>query len=537
MPPVHALPNHAIAGGLYAIACAAYIAASSLVRFPANEGSAYYLAVAKNLATGRGAVLDAIWSYATPPLVLPRPAFELWQPLASVIAAVPMGVLGASIGAGQIAMALVAALLAPLAWRLTVEAGQLLKLNSRHALILGVGAGLVTVLMGPFVLAVALPDSTMPFAVMTAIAALLLASSLRAQPRLRAWLWFGLGLTIGFAWLARHEAIWVALAVVAWAAGAGFLTARMVAAAIVGGLLVSVPWLARNLLVFGTPLPGQAAENALIVSNEQIFAYLDRPTLSEFGSQGASGVIGNILLAFSHNLVNVLIVPAAPVTVLGLCGAAWLFWRHPLARQGSLGALAAFGLLIFAVNTMVFPVATLWGTFQHAAGPAFLALVVGAVVGLDAALRAVGRRRRWQHGNAWLAPLALALMLAPLTWLQVSGMASESDRRGEQVEAVAQLVLAQPEAASDEIVVVTDRPIWLSEATGISAISLPAETLASLETLVAEFSATLLVVFDRRGEYPDLLRTEDGQRCFREREFGPPEATAAAVFSVADECR
>src|SRR3954463_1342489 len=76
-----------VPAALYAAALLVRLVAMTMVTFPLSEGSAYYVAVARNLAAGRGPVIDAIWSYASPPLTLPRPAFELWQPLASVLAA------------------------------------------------------------------------------------------------------------------------------------------------------------------------------------------------------------------------------------------------------------------------------------------------------------------------------------------------------------------------------------------------------------------------------------------------------------------
>ena len=48
------------------------------------------MGVARNLVEGRGLVSDALWSYATPPLVFPRPAFEVWLPLPTFLSAIPM---------------------------------------------------------------------------------------------------------------------------------------------------------------------------------------------------------------------------------------------------------------------------------------------------------------------------------------------------------------------------------------------------------------------------------------------------------------
>ncbi|MEP7159092.1 MAG: hypothetical protein ABI797_06670, partial [Chloroflexota bacterium] len=84
---------------LYALAVAVGLIVISLVRQPLTEGSSYYVDVARNLVNGRGLVIDAIWSYSTPPLTLPRPAFELWQPMASFVAAAPMYVFGATLNA------------------------------------------------------------------------------------------------------------------------------------------------------------------------------------------------------------------------------------------------------------------------------------------------------------------------------------------------------------------------------------------------------------------------------------------------------
>ena len=92
---------------LFAVAIG-FVAAASIV-FPTNEASAYYVSVARNLAAGHGLTIDAMWSYATPPLILPRPAFELWQPMASFIAAIPIALFGNSFLAAQLGGVLVGA--------------------------------------------------------------------------------------------------------------------------------------------------------------------------------------------------------------------------------------------------------------------------------------------------------------------------------------------------------------------------------------------------------------------------------------------
>ena len=64
--------------------------------FPKPEDTAYYVGVARNVLEGRGLVSDAMWSYATEPLVFPKPAFEIWMPLPALLALPSMALLGLS---------------------------------------------------------------------------------------------------------------------------------------------------------------------------------------------------------------------------------------------------------------------------------------------------------------------------------------------------------------------------------------------------------------------------------------------------------
>lgn len=152
------LASAALPVGLFGLALVVRLWAAALITFPLTEGSAYYVAVARNLVTGRGFVVDAMWSYATPPLTLPRPAFELWQPLASIAAAVPMTLLGPSFNAAQVGFAILGALLGPLAWLVARDAARRLALPSDRQAYVALGAGALAALGGPLVLAAAVPD-------------------------------------------------------------------------------------------------------------------------------------------------------------------------------------------------------------------------------------------------------------------------------------------------------------------------------------------------------------------------------------------
>src|SRR4051812_34673231 len=92
----------ATAIGIFLFSLVGRVVFAAQIVFPKPEDTAYYVGVARNLVEGRGLVSDALWSYGTPPLVFPRPAFEVWMPLPALLAAIPMAALGATLASAQV---------------------------------------------------------------------------------------------------------------------------------------------------------------------------------------------------------------------------------------------------------------------------------------------------------------------------------------------------------------------------------------------------------------------------------------------------
>ena len=123
------------AGLVFVVAVVVRALFASQIVFPKPEDTAYYVAVARNLLEGRGLVSDALWSYQTPPLVFPRPAFEVWLPLPTFLAAIPMAIAGTTFAAAQVSSVVVGALVPVLAWRLAADVAE------ERDLAVGAGAG------------------------------------------------------------------------------------------------------------------------------------------------------------------------------------------------------------------------------------------------------------------------------------------------------------------------------------------------------------------------------------------------------------
>ena len=118
-----------------------FVAFAAQIVFPKPEDTAYYFGVARNFLEGRGLVSDALWSYATPPLVFPRPAFEVWLPLPTFLAAIPMAFLGHSFAAAQVSSVLIGAIVPVLGWQLARDIAAERDVTLARARWIALGAG------------------------------------------------------------------------------------------------------------------------------------------------------------------------------------------------------------------------------------------------------------------------------------------------------------------------------------------------------------------------------------------------------------
>jgi hypothetical protein len=533
------------AAAVFVLALAVRAWAAAMISFPVPEDTAYYVGVARNLLEGRGLVSDALWSYQTAPLVLPRPAFEVWLPLPTFLAAVPMAVLGTTFRAGQVAAVMVGAIVPVLAWRLAADVAAETALPTGRARTLAIGTGIAAAVYGPLVTHSALTDSTMPFTVLALSACLLMTRLLRdprgaraGDPRLLA-----LGALLGLAALTRNEAIWLALV---WAALAwwdpgrprpdrGIRIRRILLPAAIA-IVVFAPWALRDLLVFGTPLPGQAAANAFSVTGFDVFAWQDQPTLARYLAQGPAALVSARVDGFLHNLVLVLVVPGIPVGLIGLLTLPWT------GRGDALRPLLVLSILVFAVATLAFPVATRWGTFLHAAGPVHVLLLVACIRALDIGIARLGRRPGWTRPVAWLGPLLVVSVATPLMLLSVGtlgNLARETDQRHlDLARVLAGANLLEPAAGGAGLEggpVIADHPVWAAESWRIPALALPDEPPSSVVDLARTFDARLLVTStDDEDRWPAILSGGDpAAACFQPVSLRDP-GTGAVPASLED---
>jgi hypothetical protein len=548
------------AGLVFVVAVAVRAVSATQAPFPRPEDVAYYVGVARNLLEGHGLTTDAIWSFQTPPLSFPRQAFEVWLPLPTLLAAIPMALFGTTFAAAQVSSVIVGSIVAVLAWRLAADVAAARGLPPGRARTLALGSGLTAAVYLPLVLGSVEPDSTMPFAALVLVACLLMTRlsrrlslqgvrregieafvdrtvrDLERRSRERV----TLGVVLALAALARNEAIWLALtfAVIEWSNvrrafsnpsdRLGAFGINVIPVALVA-ILTFAPWAFRDWIEFGSPFPGQALANAFSLDGRDIFAWQDRPTLARYLAAGVGRLLELRWDGFVHNVVSVLLLLGVPLSVVGLVGLPGA-WRAEPDRADAVSASSAagetpnplrplviFSIITFIVATLVFPISTTWGTFLHAAGAIHVLLVISALLVLDRVIVWVGRRRGWTNPVAWLGPaFAIAgCLLFSAVLLPADGRAARdsADRYAAIAWAFSPAGAAAAGAAGVDLgaepgPVITDSPIWFAEATRHHAIALPNESPDSVLDLARHFDPPprlLVVSADNTGIWPAAI--------------------------------
>jgi hypothetical protein len=285
--------------------------------------------------------------------------------------------------------------------------------------------------------------------------------------------------------------------------------------------VVATPWILRQAITWEASPLRQLVENAWSLRFTDIFAWTARPDLATYLAAGPAQLIALRLDALLGDAVLVLVAafPAVPVGLVALT------LRPRFVVTPALRALALVALLTFAVDVLVFPVAGRAGLWAHGAGPAIVLLAIAAAFGLDSFVATVGAARSWQVPRGpfsragLIAPLAVAIVSAPLVAL-VSTLEHERSATTAAQYAALAAVSARWGVPTGRPVV-TDHPMWLSEALGYPALALPREPPTSLVDLMRHFRGSAVVI---RDDDPDVApvglaiaayRDAAGRTCFK----------------------
>ena len=176
---------------------------------------------------------------------------------------------------------------------------------------------------------------------------------------------------------------------------------------VLGYSFVMIPWIARNLVAAGTPLSPGGTKTLWLTNYDDLFCYGCDLSLQSYLAWGWDNILSSKLSALAVNAQRFLaencLVFAFPFAGIG-------FYR--LRRRLSFANALVYLVIIYGAHSLAFTFPGVRGGFFHASSAVLPFLSVAAMEGLEAAVRGVGGRRRWNVRQATTVFAAAAVVAA-----------------------------------------------------------------------------------------------------------------------------
>ncbi len=482
---------------------------------PGYMDADYYYAGGRQLATGHGFTEMVLWNYLDNPSGLPHPSNAYWMPLASLLAAAGAMLFGPnSWSAARIGFVAIAASLPPLtaalAWSLT----------SRRDL--AITSGLLAVFPAFYLPFLPVTDTFGPYMLLGGLFFLLLIRfSSPGRPTSFLLISLLLGVISGLMHLARADGLlWLLIALIASlffrkADKARFPILLSIFCMLIGYLIVMVPWFARNISTFGTPLAPGGAKMLWLTSYDQLFAYpASQLTLASWWHSGLTAILKARIWSLGLNLSSTLAVEGE-VFLLPLIGIG--LWHLRKDRCVQMAVLA--WLLTLGAMTVIFPFAGARGGFFHSGAALQTVWWAMAPLGLERIIQWGRRKRGWNVAQAGrifrMALIGLAVLLTVyIFWSRVLG-GPAGPAWGQENAAYSQInnYLVSKGASNSDIVMSADPPGFYL-ASGNPSITVPDGDFNTLMTVARKYDAAYLVL--ESGSVPagllPVYENPNGQR-------------------------
>jgi hypothetical protein len=488
---------------LYLLALAVRVVLVLLYPDPAYPDSYYYVDVARALAAGHGLNLDFIWIFAevgnhipaNP--TLPIPGNAHWLPLASVIQAPFIAVLGPTPWASAIPTVLIGSITAPLTWFIARDAGAIRAV--------ALGAAILAAIPAAGTVFMAQPEN---FAILQPLVAATIWLTVRGLKG--SWRsYVGAGFLVGLASLARNDGFLLGLAVglvFVWDRARAWLSRgrtppRLPWRAAFGCLglylVVMVPWFIRQEVTFGSISPTTSGGAALWIRTIQEWNSITAdPSLSKFLAQGPGPILGSRIGGLVAAIGNFAVIICSVVLVPFLLIGTWL-----RRRSIDFGPFFLYTILVFAGAALLYPLHVPGGAFIHSAVGLEAYAYILAMEGVAAMVFWIAKRRpRWDPKTAVPlfigAVVGFTVLTAPLYAIAVH--ASWNASRQPRIALASQL---------DSLGVKPDDRILSIDAAGIKyftgrpGIVTPDDPIETIQEVARAYDARWLVL-----ERDDIVR-------------------------------
>jgi 4-amino-4-deoxy-L-arabinose transferase-like glycosyltransferase len=514
-----------ILSALFVVALAVRVAVAWQQEWPGYIDATYYTIIARNLVEGRGFTESVLWNYVDRPIALPHPSNAHWMPFTSLVAAPSLWLFGDGYRAAQAPFVLIAAALVPLTYAMSMRLfGRRRWALLSAALMLGGGTY--------FPHWTSIDAWSIYPLIGTAVLGLGVAATIATTARRALVLALFAGLVVGLGHLTRADGLllFIPLAVLLLR---GPARAALVASAALGWATIMVPWMARNVRVFGRPLLG--GHLVWLQDYVDLFAYE-----KDVGSVpwSAADWVGRLGEGFRSLFMNGVSLAGAMQFVFLplLLVALWTERRRPIVQ-----ACAAFLAGLWLTMSFVFTLPGPRSSFLHSLTAVIPLLFALAPVGLSRVIGWVAARRPHWHPPAAerffsVVLFAIGSILSAHAYVSTIGWYRTPASYG----AIGALLAEREETPATPLVCV-DAPAchyW----TGRPAIAIPADGDRALCRAASRYGARYLILEDNHPRFLDRLYAEpDGNPRFehlgtwRDTE-GRPVQLLRIVTSSAEAC-
>jgi hypothetical protein len=466
---------------------------AAFAKMPGHGDSAFYFTVARNIAEGRGPVIDYITYFFSGLLPLPHYAGDFWNPSASFLIAIPMILFGSNISS---------ALIAPIvAGIVPAIAGFLAGKKYSQSLAVGALAGILTFL-SPFQVWFSVTTEAIIFAGAFGAVAIYLMMKGSESPRY----FLAAAVFIGLANLIRQDNILLlaTLEICILVATLSRKAKFTLAVAVLGiHLLVLSPLMAKNFVELHTVFPPGPAKTAFLTTYEDFHSYnkrIDWYTLR--ATWGIQGILKRRLHTASENLGQVDYFLTPVFTLLAILALIDLVFLHRNVAKLRLLLPA----LLFAVFEYLFY--TFIASFS---GPGSLIKSLGALMPFICIL-IVDSFSNYLHPRSLLigAVLMLSIYSGYLGFEKNYSSTMYYNGIYDEYKIVKTVILEDAEKkglGADGIVVLT-RETWdVSEGTGFKAVMIPNNDINTILFVAGHYNAHYLLL---PGERPQLNKIYTG---------------------------
>ncbi len=476
---------------------------------PNYMDASYSYVNAVNLVEGEGFTEKFIWNYLGDALAPPRPSHLYWMPLTSMIAATGMIFGGMSYRTAQIPFIILSALLIPLTYWISFSLSKQ-RWQARLASLFM----LFSAFYFPFWTAI---DNFTPFALAGALALFFAWLGLTADSEVASqaendkrsshhYLYpFLSGIFIGLGHLARADGpllfITICLVLLPLLLTKYSVILRVFTVILLGYGLTIAPWLIRNWLAIGTPLPTGGTKTIWLLTSTDLFSsynglfgYNQELTLQNFIDQGWPKIWQGRLWVLSANAQRVLaewfMIFLTPLTLAGL----WRLRQHHLVQL-----ITLYGVLLFIAMTLIFAFPGALGGLFHS-GAALLPFIYAlAMVGLDTTLNWVGQwRYHWRTTFAkqflGIGLLFIAMGLSGLVYYNRVLKNDVWNQADQQYPVIANWVTEQN---AEALVMINNPPAYQYHGGGLSVV-VPYEDVEVTLQVVDKYAVDYLILGPNR---------------------------------------